>query len=103
MMESIGTDAKPMEVLLVEDSPAMYGLRERRSKTPKCTSTCPLRRMGRKQWTFLSARGTRERPSPESDLADLNLPKKDGRGFGGNQGESDAEEYSRRYLDHLGV
>jgi hypothetical protein len=55
-MESIGTDATPIEVLLVEDSPGDVRLTREAFKDGKMHIN--LRRMVRKQWLFSGARGS---------------------------------------------
>ena len=80
MMESIGTDAAAIEVLLVEDSPGDVRLTREAFKDAKVHINLHVASDGFEAMEFLRregkhANGTR----PDLILLDLNLPKKDGR------------------------
>jgi two-component system, chemotaxis family, response regulator Rcp1 len=80
MMESIGTNALPIEVLLVEDSPGDVRLTREAFKDAKVHINLHVAPDGTEAMAFLG----REReyagaPRPDLILLDLNLPKKDGR------------------------
>ena len=105
MMESIGTDAAPIEVLLVEDSPGDVRLTREAFKDAKVHINLHVASDGAEAMAFLGREGrARQCSSPGSDLA-RSEPAQERRpgGSGGNQGESDAEEHSCRYLDYLCV
>jgi CheY-like chemotaxis protein len=80
MMESIGTSASAIEVLLVEDSPGDVRLTREALKDAKVHISLHVASDGAEAMAFLG----RERqhlnaPRPDLILLDLNLPKKDGR------------------------
>jgi CheY-like chemotaxis protein len=80
MMESIGTDAKPMEVLLVEDSPGDVRLTREAFKDAKVLINLHVASDGTEAMAFLKRDGGHTNaPRPDLILLDLNLPKKDGR------------------------
>ena len=80
MMESIGTDAKPMEVLLVEDSPGDVRLTREAFKDAKVLIKLHVASDGTEAMAFLKREGGHTNaPRPDLILLDLNLPKKDGR------------------------
>jgi len=79
-MESIGTDAKPMEVLLVEDSLGDVRLTREAFKTAKVLVNMHVASDGTEAMAFLRReQGHADAPRPDLILLDLNLPKKDGR------------------------
>ena len=79
-MESIGTDAKPMEVLLVEDSPGDLRLTREAFKDAKVLINLHVASDGTEAMAFLKREGGHTNaPRPDLILLDLNLPKKDGR------------------------
>jgi two-component system, chemotaxis family, response regulator Rcp1 len=79
-MESIGSDAKPMEVLLVEDSAGDVRLTREALKDAKVHINLHIASDGIEAMAFLKREGHYARvPRPDLILLDLNLPKKDGR------------------------
>jgi chemotaxis family two-component system response regulator Rcp1 len=79
-MESIGSDAKPMEVLLVEDSPGDVRLTREALKDAKVHINLHIASDGIEAMAFLKREGHYVTvPRPDLILLDLNLPKKDGR------------------------
>ena len=79
-MESIGTDAAPMEVLLVEDSPGDVRLTREAFKDAKVHINLHVASDGAEAMAFLGRKGEHSGvPRPDLILLDLNLPKKDGR------------------------
>ena len=79
-MESIGADAKPMEVLLVEDSAGDVRLTREALKDAKVHVNLHIASDGIEAMAFLNREGTHQNnPRPDLILLDLNLPKKDGR------------------------
>jgi two-component system, chemotaxis family, response regulator Rcp1 len=79
-MESIGSDAKPMEVLLVEDSAGDVRLTREALKDAKVHINLHIASDGIEAMAFLKREGHYVRvPRPDLILLDLNLPKKDGR------------------------
>ena len=79
-MESIGTDAAPIEVLLVEDSPGDVRLTQEAFKDAKVHINLHVASDGAKAIAFLKHEGEyANAPRPDLVLLDLNLPKKDGR------------------------
>jgi chemotaxis family two-component system response regulator Rcp1 len=79
-MESIGTDAAPIEVLLVEDSPGDVRLTREAFKDAKVHINMHVASDGAKAMAFLKREGEyASAPRPDLVLLDLNLPKKDGR------------------------
>src|ERR1700722_8119532 len=80
MMESIGTNAQPMEVLLVEDSPGDVRLTREAFKDAKVHINLNVASDGAQAMAFLLREGElANSPRPDLILLDLNLPKKDGR------------------------
>ena len=79
-MESIGSGAKPMEVLLVEDSAGDVRLTREALKDAKVHVHLQVASDGIEAMAFLKQEGQHVRaPRPDLILLDLNLPKKDGR------------------------
>ena len=79
-MQSIGTDATPMEVLLVEDSPGDVRLTREAFKDAKVHINLHVAMDGTEAMAFLLREGKHaDAPRPDLILLDLNLPKKDGR------------------------
>ena len=80
MMESIGTDAAPIEILLVEDSPGDVRLTQEAFKDAKVHINLHVASDGAEAMAFLGREGKHANvPRPDLILLDLNLPKKDGR------------------------
>jgi two-component system, chemotaxis family, response regulator Rcp1 len=80
MMESIGTCAAPIEVLLVEDSPGDVRLTLEAFKDAKVHINLHVALDGVDAMAFLGRQGNHANaPRPDLILLDLNLPKKDGR------------------------
>jgi two-component system, chemotaxis family, response regulator Rcp1 len=80
MMQSIGADAGPMEVLLVEDSPGDVRLTQEAFKDAKVHINMHIAVDGTEAMAFLKREGIHaSAPRPDLILLDLNLPKKDGR------------------------
>src|ERR1700694_3753431 len=80
MMKSIGTDAAPIEVLLVEDSPGDVRLTREAFKDAKVHINLHVASDGADAMAFLERKGKHANaPRPDLILLDLNLPKKDGR------------------------
>jgi chemotaxis family two-component system response regulator Rcp1 len=80
MMESIGTNAAPIEVLLVEDSPGDVRLTREAFRDAKVHINLHVATDGTKAMAFLNREGEHAKaPRPDLVLLDLNLPKKDGR------------------------
>jgi two-component system, chemotaxis family, response regulator Rcp1 len=80
MMKSIGTDAEPIEVLLVEDSPGDVRLTREAFKDAKVHINLHVASDGVEAMEFLGREGRHANaPRPDLILLDLNLPKKDGR------------------------
>jgi two-component system, chemotaxis family, response regulator Rcp1 len=79
-MQSIGADARPMEVLLVEDSPGDVRLTKEAFKDAKVHINIHVAVDGTDAMAFLKREGKHANaPRPDLILLDLNLPKKDGR------------------------
>jgi two-component system, chemotaxis family, response regulator Rcp1 len=79
-MESIKTDAAPIEVLLVEDSPVDVRLTREALKDAKVHINLHVVSDGTEAMAFLGREGEHANaPRPDLILLDLNLPKKDGR------------------------
>jgi two-component system, chemotaxis family, response regulator Rcp1 len=80
MMQSIGTDATPIEVLLVEDSPGDVRLTREALKDAKVHINLHVVSDGAEAMAFLQQeRAHANAPRPDLILLDLNLPKKGGR------------------------
>jgi chemotaxis family two-component system response regulator Rcp1 len=80
MMESIGTGATPIEVLLVEDSPGDVRLTREAFKDAKVHINLRVASDGAEAMEYLGRVGKHvSAPRPDLILLDLNLPKKDGR------------------------
>jgi chemotaxis family two-component system response regulator Rcp1 len=79
-MKTIGTDATPIEVLLVEDSPGDVRLTREAFKDAKVHINLHVASDGAEAMDFLNQDGKHSNaPRPDLILLDLNLPKKDGR------------------------
>ena len=79
-MKSIGTDADPIEILLVEDSPGDVRLTREAFKDAKVHINLNVVSDGAEAMDFLHRAGKHANaPRPDLILLDLNLPKKDGR------------------------
>jgi two-component system, chemotaxis family, response regulator Rcp1 len=79
-MKSIGTDAEPIVILLVEDSPGDIRLTREAFKDAKVHISLHVATDGAKAMAFLNREGEHvDAPHPDLILLDLNLPKKDGR------------------------
>jgi chemotaxis family two-component system response regulator Rcp1 len=80
MMQSIGNNAAPIEVLLVEDSPGDVRLTREAFKDAKVHVNLHVAPDGTEAMAFLLREGEHSTaPRPDLILLDLNLPKKDGR------------------------
>ena len=80
MRESTGTDAAPIEVLLVEDSPGDVRLTREAFKDARVLINLHVVSDGVEAMEFLKLEGKHAKaPRPDLILLDLNLPKKDGR------------------------
>src|SRR6202161_2841765 len=80
MMESIGTNATAIDVLLVEDSPGDVRLTREAFKDAKVHINLHVASDGAEAMDFLNREGKHSNvPRPDLILLDLNLPKKDGR------------------------
>jgi Response regulator containing a CheY-like receiver domain and an HTH DNA-binding domain len=74
------TAAKPIEILLVEDSRGDIGLIEEVFEEAKIRNNLHIAEDGEEAILFLNKQGQfLEAPRPDIILLDLNLPKKDGR------------------------
>jgi CheY-like chemotaxis protein len=79
-MKTIGTDATPIEVLLIEDSPGDVRLTREAFKDAKVHVNLNVASDGAEAMEFLNREGKHAgAPRPDLILLDLNLPKKDGR------------------------
>ena len=79
-MESTGTVAGPLEVLLVEDSPGDVRLTREAFRDATVHIKLHVASDGTKAMAFLKREGEyADAPRPDLILLDLNLPKKDGR------------------------
>jgi chemotaxis family two-component system response regulator Rcp1 len=79
-MKTIGMDAAPIEVLLVEDSPGDVRLTREAFKDAKVHINLHVASDGAEAMDFLNREGKHsDVPRPDLILLDLNLPKKDGR------------------------
>src|SRR6202045_2083052 len=79
-MKSIGTDAEPIEILLVEDSPGDVRLTREAFKDAKVHINLHVASDGAEAMDFLHREGKHANAlRPDLILLDLNLPKKDGR------------------------
>jgi chemotaxis family two-component system response regulator Rcp1 len=80
MMESIGTTAALIEILLVEDSPGDVRLTREAFRGGKVYINLHVAWDGAEAMAFLRREGEHANvPRPDLILLDLNLPKKDGR------------------------
>jgi CheY-like chemotaxis protein len=80
MMKTIGADAAPIEVLLVEDSPGDVRLTREAFKDAKVHINLHVATDGVEAMEFLNREGKHSAvPRPDLILLDLNLPRKDGR------------------------
>ena len=74
------SDARPIQILLVEDSPADIELTQRMLRDAKIANDVHVVEDGEQAIEFVRRRGEFQRaPTPDLVLLDLNLPKKDGR------------------------
>jgi chemotaxis family two-component system response regulator Rcp1 len=79
-MKTIGTDAAPIQLLLVEDSPGDVRLTREAFKDAQIHITLHVAPDGVDAMAFLKREGKHAgAPRPDLILLDLNLPKKDGR------------------------
>jgi chemotaxis family two-component system response regulator Rcp1 len=79
-MQAIGTDAAPLEVLLVEDSPGDVRLTREAFTDAKVHINLHVASDGKAAMDFLNHEGKyANAPRPDLILLDLNLPKKNGR------------------------
>jgi chemotaxis family two-component system response regulator Rcp1 len=79
-MQTIGMDAAPIEVLLVEDSPGDVRLTREAFKDAKVHVNLHIAPDGAEAMAFLRREGKHAKDlRPDLILLDLNLPKKDGR------------------------
>jgi two-component system, chemotaxis family, response regulator Rcp1 len=79
-MKTIGTDAAPNEVLLVDDSSGDVRLTREAFKDAKVHINLHVASDGAEAMSFLKREGEHVKaPRPDLILLDLNLPKKDGR------------------------
>src|ERR1700732_2448649 len=79
-MKSIGTDAEPIEILLVEDNPGDVRLTREAFKVAKVHINLHVASDGAEAMDFLNREGKHANaPRPDLILLDLKLPKKDGR------------------------
>lgn len=79
-MKTIGTDATPIDVLLVEDSPGDVRLTREAFRDAKVHINLHVASDGAEAMDFLNREGKHFNvPRPDLILLDLNLPKKDGR------------------------
>jgi two-component system, chemotaxis family, response regulator Rcp1 len=79
-MNFIGSDAAPIEVLLVEDSAGDVRLTREAFKDAKVHINLHVASDGTEAMAFLNHQGRyADVPRPDLILLDLNLPKKDGR------------------------
>lgn len=80
MMQTIGTNAAPIEILLVEDSPGDVRLTREGFKDAKVHINLHVAPDGAEAMAYLGREGKHAKdPRPDLILLDLNLPKKDGR------------------------
>src|ERR1700738_2795244 len=79
-MKSIGTDAEPIEILLVEDSPGDVRLTREAFRDAKVHINLHVASDGAEAMDFLNREGKHsDALRPDLFLLDLNLPTKDGR------------------------
>jgi len=80
MTMNVGKDAKPIEILLVEDSPGDVRLTQEALRDAKVQNILHLAPDGLEATAFLLRQGKyASAPRPDLILLDLNLPKKSGR------------------------
>lgn len=80
MMQSIGNNAVPIQILLVEDSPGDVRLTREAFQDAKVHVNLHVACDGAEAMDFLLHLGSHiNAPRPDLILLDLNLPKKDGR------------------------
>lgn len=79
-MEHENMDAKPVEILLVEDNEGDIGLVEEVFEDAKIRNVLHVAEDGEEAMLFLNKESPyKYAPTPDIILLDLNLPKKDGR------------------------
>ena len=79
-MIAFGSDAQPVEILLVEDNPVDVMITQKAFSRGRMYSNLHVAEDGEEATDFLYKRGKfSSAPSPDIILLDLNLPKKDGR------------------------
>jgi two-component system, chemotaxis family, response regulator Rcp1 len=79
-MKSIGSEVRPIEILLVEDSPGDIRLTQEAFKDAKVHINLHVAFDGTQAMAFLKQESEHANvPRPDLILLDLNLPKKDGR------------------------
>jgi len=76
----MSTNGKPVEILLVEDSPGDIRLTQEALKEARVINNLSVARDGEEAMSFLHREGKyADAPCPDLILLDLNMPKKDGR------------------------
>jgi two-component system, chemotaxis family, response regulator Rcp1 len=78
-MKAIGEDGRPIEVLLVEDSPGDVRLTREAFREANDSIRLHVASDGVEAMAFLRRQGPNPPPRPDFILLDLNLPKMDGR------------------------
>jgi len=79
-MEHENMDAKPIEILLVEDNEGDVGLVEEVFEDAKIRNVLHVADDGEEAMLFLNKKSPyKDAPTPDIILLDLNLPQKDGR------------------------
>jgi CheY-like chemotaxis protein len=89
---AVGRLGRPVEILLVDDSPADVRLTEEALRRANLANRLSISRDGEEAMRFLRE-PSEERPRPDLILLDLNLPRKDGREV---LAELDADDDLRR-------
>jgi chemotaxis family two-component system response regulator Rcp1 len=89
---AVGRLGRPVEILLVDDSPADVRLTEEALRRANLASRLSIARDGEEAMRFLRA-PSEQQPRPDLVLLDLNLPRKDGREV---LAEIDADDDLRR-------
>jgi CheY-like chemotaxis protein len=100
---NIGTTIRPVEILLVEDSPSDADLTEEALSDGKVLNHLHWVEDGVEALAFLRRQGKYTKaPRPDLILLDLNLPKKDGREvLGANQGRPQPQTHPCCHSLHL--